>query len=66
MTLQEFPQGRRPLDVAVISDSHLGMRGCRAAEVLSYLRSIDLEILVLNIGQHRHSQWVRPCGVWTH
>ena len=25
MTLQEFPQVRRPLDVAVISDLHLGM-----------------------------------------
>ncbi|MGB1943802.1 MAG: UDP-2,3-diacylglucosamine diphosphatase, partial [Flavobacteriales bacterium] len=48
MTLQEFPQVRRPLDVAVISDLHLGMRGCRAAEVLAYLRSIDPEILVLN------------------
>lgn len=48
MILQEFPQVRRPLDVAVISDLHLGMRGCRAAEVLAYLRSIDPEILVLN------------------
>ena len=48
MTLQEFPQVKRPLDVAVISDLHLGMRGCRAAEVLAYLRSIDPEILVLN------------------
>lgn len=34
--------------MAVISDLHLGMRGCRAAEVLAYLRSIDPEILVLN------------------
>lgn len=34
--------------MAVISDFHLGMRGCRAAEVLAYLRSIDPEILVLN------------------
>ena len=48
MTLQESPQVKRPLDVAVISDLHLGMRGCRAAEVLAYLRSIDPEILVLN------------------
>ena len=48
MTLQESPQVRRPLDVAVISDLHLGMRGCRAAEVLAYPRSIDPEILVLN------------------
>jgi len=48
MTLQEIPHVKRPLDVAVISDLHLGMRGCRAAEVLAYLRSIDPEILVLN------------------
>ena len=34
--------------MAVISDLHLGMRGCRAAEVLRYLKSIDPEILVLN------------------
>lgn len=34
--------------MAVISDLHLGMRGCRAAEVLAYLRSIDPQILVLN------------------
>ena len=47
MTLQEFPQVRGPLDTAVISDLHLGMRGCRAAEVLAYLRSIDPEILAL-------------------
>ena len=34
--------------MAVISDLHLGMRGCRAAEELAYLTSIDPEILVLN------------------
>lgn len=39
---------KRRVQVAVISDLHLGMRGCRAEEVLSYLRSIDPEILVLN------------------
>ncbi len=39
---------KRRVQVAVISDLHLGMRGCRAEEVLHYLRSIDPEILVLN------------------
>ena len=39
---------KRRVQVAIISDLHLGMRGCRAEEVLSYLRSIDPEILVLN------------------
>jgi len=48
MTLQEPPYLKRPVEVAVISDLHLGMRGCRAAEVLRYLKSIDPEILVLN------------------
>lgn len=48
MTLQEPPLLKRPVEVAVISDLHLGMRGCRAAEVLRYLKSIDPEILVLN------------------
>ncbi|MDA0729218.1 MAG: UDP-2,3-diacylglucosamine diphosphatase [Bacteroidetes bacterium] len=48
MTLQEQPLLKRPVEVAVISDLHLGMRGCRATEVLRYLKSIDPEILVLN------------------
>lgn len=48
MTLQEQSFPRRPVEVAVISDLHLGMRGCRAAEVLRYLKSIDPKILVLN------------------
>jgi len=48
MTLQEPPYLKRHVELAVISDLHLGMRGCRAAEVLRYLKSIDPEILVLN------------------
>ena len=48
MTLQEQPYLKRHVELAVISDLHLGMRGCRAAEVLRYLKSIDPEILVLN------------------
>jgi UDP-2,3-diacylglucosamine pyrophosphatase LpxH len=48
MTLQEPPYLKRRVELAVISDLHLGMRGCRAAEVLRYLKSIDPEILVLN------------------
>ena len=47
ITLQEFPQVWRPLDVAVISDLHLGMRGCRAAEVLACPKVHGLQILVL-------------------
>jgi UDP-2,3-diacylglucosamine pyrophosphatase LpxH len=39
---------RRMLDVVVISDVHLGTYGCRAKELLSYLRSIQPEMLILN------------------
>jgi len=39
---------RRTLDVAVISDVHLGTVGCHAKELLNYLRSIQPRILVLN------------------
>lgn len=39
---------KRKVDLAVISDLHLGMRGCRAHEVLAYLQSIDADVLVLN------------------
>jgi UDP-2,3-diacylglucosamine pyrophosphatase LpxH len=39
---------RRRLDVVVISDIHLGTYGCRAKELLNYLRSIQPDMLVLN------------------
>lgn len=39
---------KRKLEIAVVSDIHLGTYGCHATEVLSYLDSIDPEILVLN------------------
>ncbi|MFD2600021.1 UDP-2,3-diacylglucosamine diphosphatase [Sphingobacterium corticis] len=39
---------RRALDIAVISDVHLGTHGCRADELLQYLHSIKPEYLVLN------------------
>jgi UDP-2,3-diacylglucosamine pyrophosphatase LpxH len=39
---------RRPLDVAVISDIHLGTYGCRAKELVNYLKSIAPNILILN------------------
>ena len=39
---------KRKLDVAVISDVHLGTYGCRAAELSRYLSTIDPAILVLN------------------
>ena len=39
---------RRSLDLAVISDVHLGTYGCHATELLTYLQSISPQILVLN------------------
>lgn len=39
---------RRPLEVVVISDVHLGTYGCKAKELLNYLKSIAPNILILN------------------
>jgi len=39
---------RRSLELAVLSDIHLGTYGCRADEVLQYLRSIKPKKLILN------------------
>jgi UDP-2,3-diacylglucosamine pyrophosphatase LpxH len=39
---------RRPLDVVVLSDIHLGTYGCKAKELLNYLRSIQPGMLILN------------------
>ncbi|MEM6699390.1 MAG: UDP-2,3-diacylglucosamine diphosphatase [Bacteroidota bacterium] len=39
---------KRKLDLVVISDVHLGTYGCRAKELLDYLRSIETERLILN------------------
>ncbi len=41
-------RAKRQLDVVVISDVHLGTYGCRAQELLHYLKSIRPKILVLN------------------
>ncbi|ULQ55367.1 UDP-2,3-diacylglucosamine diphosphatase [Flavihumibacter rivuli] len=39
---------KRLIDVAVLSDLHLGTYGCKAKEVLQYLRGIQPQMLVLN------------------
>lgn len=39
---------RRHIDVVVMSDLHLGTYGCRATEIVNYLKSIQPQILVLN------------------
>ena len=47
MTFTPSTHSKRPVEVAVISDLHLGMRGCRPLEILQYLRSIDAEVLAV-------------------
>lgn len=39
---------RRSVDLAVLSDIHLGTYGCHAEECLQYLKSIKPKVLVLN------------------
>lgn len=39
---------KRDLELVVISDVHLGTYGCRANELLHYLKSINPKVLVLN------------------
>jgi UDP-2,3-diacylglucosamine pyrophosphatase LpxH len=39
---------KRPLDIVVISDVHLGTVGCHAIELLQYLNSINPKIIILN------------------
>ena len=39
---------KRCIDVAVLSDLHLGTYGCRAKEIVTYLKSISPQILILN------------------
>jgi len=39
---------KRPLDVVVISDIHLGTYGCKAKQLVNYLKSISPNILILN------------------
>lgn len=39
---------RREIDVAVISDLHLGTYGCHAREMVNYLQGISPRILILN------------------
>jgi UDP-2,3-diacylglucosamine pyrophosphatase LpxH len=39
---------KRPVDVVVLSDVHLGTYGCRAKELVNYLKSITPNKLILN------------------
>jgi len=55
-------KGKRRVDIIVISDVHLGTYGCRAKELLHYLKSVKPKIVVLNgdiidIWQFSKSYW---------
>jgi len=55
-------KGKRQIDILVISDVHLGTYGCRAKELLHYLKSVKPKIVVLNgdiidIWQFSKSYW---------
>ena len=39
---------KRDINIAIISDVHLGTYGCHALELLNYLKSINPKILILN------------------
>lgn len=41
-------KNRRPVDIVVISDVHLGTYGCRAKELLKYMKSIHPKHVILN------------------
>ncbi|MAX79082.1 MAG: UDP-2,3-diacylglucosamine hydrolase [Crocinitomicaceae bacterium] len=41
-------KNRRPVDIVVISDVHLGTYGCRAKELLKYMKSIQPKHVILN------------------
>jgi UDP-2,3-diacylglucosamine pyrophosphatase LpxH len=39
---------KRDIDVLVLSDLHLGTFGCHAQEIVTYLKSVNPKVLVLN------------------
>jgi UDP-2,3-diacylglucosamine pyrophosphatase LpxH len=39
---------KRPVEIVVLSDIHLGTYGCNAKELLRYLKSIDPKMIILN------------------
>lgn len=39
---------KRPLDILVLSDIHLGTYGCNAKELLTYIESVDPKHVILN------------------
>ena len=55
--------GKRPVDILVLSDIHLGTVGCHATELLRYLKSVRPGTLVLNgdiIDCWQFTKWYWP------
>lgn len=53
---------KRSVEILVISDTHLGTKGCRSRELLAYLKSVEPKTLILNgdiidIWQFRKNYW---------
>jgi len=48
MIQMEIEKEARRIEVAIISDIHLGTYGCKAKELVKYLKGIEPEVLVLN------------------
>lgn len=46
--MQEHICSKRPVDIVVISDVHLGAYGCKAKELSNYLNSISPQKIILN------------------
>lgn len=39
---------KRPVEILILSDIHLGTYGCHAKELLNYLKSVKPEMIILN------------------
>lgn len=62
MTEKTIRMAKREVEIVVISDVHLGTYGCRAKELLNYLKSVRPKMVILNgdiidIWQFSKSYW---------
>ncbi|MBL7929915.1 MAG: UDP-2,3-diacylglucosamine diphosphatase [Bacteroidia bacterium] len=46
--MNTYPKTKRKVEIVVISDVHLGTYGCRAKELVAYMKSIQPETVILN------------------
>lgn len=60
--MTESSETKRPVEILVLSDIHLGTYGCKAKELLRYLKSVEPKRVILNgdiidIWQFKKSYW---------